>query len=238
MRQRYDKNLQHLWDPNIKNVILPRLFWVWLWPVSVISVLGRKNIFMDIVYFFLLTWKVYIEIHYIYFLSIFLKNMLKNKNKSTKTNSNMKLFGPISQCDSAVLEVVNCSVSCLLERWDSIRLRLSLSNDRLFILNLVTARESIWLPFMETELHCDEKTIIIGHSSGAIAAMRCDPCWITLCQLQPNLLGKYLVYIWSFHCRGNGADLKSGNIICSNSFLVWLVDFKSFFALIGIQWSF
>ncbi|XP_050015529.1 serine hydrolase RBBP9 isoform X2 [Alexandromys fortis] len=36
----------------------------------------------------------------------------------------------------------------------------------------ITARESIWLPFMETELHCDEKTIIIGHSSGAIAAMR------------------------------------------------------------------
>ncbi|XP_036274753.1 serine hydrolase RBBP9 isoform X1 [Pipistrellus kuhlii] len=36
----------------------------------------------------------------------------------------------------------------------------------------VTARESIWLPFMETELHCDERTIIIGHSSGAIAAMR------------------------------------------------------------------
>ncbi|XP_057386117.1 serine hydrolase RBBP9 isoform X4 [Balaenoptera acutorostrata] len=36
----------------------------------------------------------------------------------------------------------------------------------------ITARESIWLPFMETELHCDEETIIIGHSSGAIAAMR------------------------------------------------------------------
>nr|XP_048311461.1 serine hydrolase RBBP9 isoform X2 [Myodes glareolus] len=36
----------------------------------------------------------------------------------------------------------------------------------------ITARESIWLPFMETELRCDEKTIIIGHSSGAIAAMR------------------------------------------------------------------
>lgn len=36
----------------------------------------------------------------------------------------------------------------------------------------ITARESIWLPFMETELHCDERTIIIGHSSGAIAAMR------------------------------------------------------------------
>ncbi|XP_006860701.1 PREDICTED: putative hydrolase RBBP9 [Chrysochloris asiatica] len=36
----------------------------------------------------------------------------------------------------------------------------------------ITAQESIWLPFMETELQCDEKTIIIGHSSGAIAAMR------------------------------------------------------------------
>lgn len=36
----------------------------------------------------------------------------------------------------------------------------------------ITAREIIWLPFMEMELHCDEKTIIIGHSSGAIAAMR------------------------------------------------------------------
>ncbi|XP_028611338.1 putative hydrolase RBBP9 [Grammomys surdaster] len=36
----------------------------------------------------------------------------------------------------------------------------------------ITARESIWLPFMKTELHCDEKTVIIGHSSGAIAAMR------------------------------------------------------------------
>ncbi|KAF3824640.1 hypothetical protein GH733_009974 [Mirounga leonina] len=36
----------------------------------------------------------------------------------------------------------------------------------------ITAQESIWLPFMEMELHCDEKTVIIGHSSGAIAAMR------------------------------------------------------------------
>ncbi|XP_074844545.1 serine hydrolase RBBP9 [Carettochelys insculpta] len=36
----------------------------------------------------------------------------------------------------------------------------------------VTARESIWLPFMESELRCDGQTIIIGHSSGAAAAMR------------------------------------------------------------------
>ncbi|CAH2253206.1 hydrolase RBBP9 [Pelobates cultripes] len=34
------------------------------------------------------------------------------------------------------------------------------------------ARETIWLPFMETELQCDAHTIIIGHSSGAAAAMR------------------------------------------------------------------
>uniref|UniRef100_A0A8K9ULZ7 RB binding protein 9, serine hydrolase n=1 Tax=Oncorhynchus mykiss TaxID=8022 RepID=A0A8K9ULZ7_ONCMY len=36
----------------------------------------------------------------------------------------------------------------------------------------VTARESIWLPFMQEELECDEETVIIGHSSGAVAAMR------------------------------------------------------------------
>lgn len=36
----------------------------------------------------------------------------------------------------------------------------------------VTAKESIWLPFMEKELGCDEHTIIVGHSSGAEAAMR------------------------------------------------------------------
>ncbi|XP_065115572.1 serine hydrolase RBBP9 isoform X2 [Paramisgurnus dabryanus] len=36
----------------------------------------------------------------------------------------------------------------------------------------VTARESIWLPFMEKELKCDDETVIIGHSSGAAAAMR------------------------------------------------------------------
>ncbi|XP_038074763.1 serine hydrolase RBBP9-like isoform X3 [Patiria miniata] len=36
----------------------------------------------------------------------------------------------------------------------------------------VMARESIWIPFMHDELCCDEKTIIVGHSSGAVAAMR------------------------------------------------------------------
>ncbi|XP_053315822.1 serine hydrolase RBBP9 isoform X2 [Spea bombifrons] len=35
-----------------------------------------------------------------------------------------------------------------------------------------TARETIWLPFMKSELQCDARTVIIGHSSGAAAAMR------------------------------------------------------------------
>jgi len=36
----------------------------------------------------------------------------------------------------------------------------------------MTARKSIWLPFMKDELEVDDKTIIIGHSSGACAAIR------------------------------------------------------------------
>ena len=36
----------------------------------------------------------------------------------------------------------------------------------------ITARRSIWLPFMKDELGVDEQTVIIGHSSGACAAVR------------------------------------------------------------------
>ena len=36
----------------------------------------------------------------------------------------------------------------------------------------VYAREKIWLPFMEKELGCGPDSIIVGHSSGAAAAMR------------------------------------------------------------------
>lgn len=34
------------------------------------------------------------------------------------------------------------------------------------------AREKIWIPFIEGKMKCDENSIIIGHSSGAEAAMR------------------------------------------------------------------
>ena len=35
-----------------------------------------------------------------------------------------------------------------------------------------TARESVWLPFVRDEIGVDERTVVIGHSSGAVAAMR------------------------------------------------------------------
>ena len=41
----------------------------------------------------------------------------------------------------------------------------------------VLARECYWLPFMRDELACDQKTIIVGHSSGAAAAMRYAEQW-------------------------------------------------------------
>lgn len=34
------------------------------------------------------------------------------------------------------------------------------------------ARERVWIPFIRDELKADENTILIGHSSGAVAAMR------------------------------------------------------------------
>jgi pimeloyl-ACP methyl ester carboxylesterase len=36
----------------------------------------------------------------------------------------------------------------------------------------VGARESIWLPFMAGELGVGQDTVVVGHSSGAAAAMR------------------------------------------------------------------
>jgi predicted alpha/beta hydrolase family esterase len=34
------------------------------------------------------------------------------------------------------------------------------------------ASEKLWIPFLREELQCKEDTIIVGHSSGAAAAMR------------------------------------------------------------------
>jgi predicted alpha/beta hydrolase family esterase len=36
----------------------------------------------------------------------------------------------------------------------------------------ILAREAYWVPFIRDELGADERTIVIGHSSGAIAALR------------------------------------------------------------------
>lgn len=36
----------------------------------------------------------------------------------------------------------------------------------------IEAKASLWLPYMHDTLRCDENTIIVGHSSGAVAAMR------------------------------------------------------------------
>ena len=34
------------------------------------------------------------------------------------------------------------------------------------------AHESIWIPFLKNELGADENTVIVGHSSGAMASIR------------------------------------------------------------------
>ena len=36
----------------------------------------------------------------------------------------------------------------------------------------IRARRKIWLPFLRDEMKVDERTVLIGHSSGAVAAMR------------------------------------------------------------------
>ncbi len=36
----------------------------------------------------------------------------------------------------------------------------------------VEAKSSVWLPYMRDVLKCDANTVVIGHSSGAVAAMR------------------------------------------------------------------
>lgn len=48
----------------------------------------------------------------------------------------------------------------------------------------VEAKESIWIPFIKDELQVDSNTIVIGHSSGAVAAMRLlESCTLLGCIL-------------------------------------------------------
>ena len=49
----------------------------------------------------------------------------------------------------------------------------------------IMARESYWIPFLKDELKADDQSILVGHSSGAIAAMRLAE--------QQRLLGTVLV---------------------------------------------
>lgn len=53
------------------------------------------------------------------------------------------------------------------------------------------ARSSIWLPFLLNDLKADENTILIGHSTGAIAAMRAA-------EIRP-ILGSVLVGTYHTH---------------------------------------
>lgn len=67
----------------------------------------------------------------------------------------------------------------------------------------VHARAEYWLPFMEDVLNIDRDTIVIGHSSGAVAAMRyaethavaglvlVGVCWTDLGMEEERLAGYY-----------------------------------------------
>ncbi|GLC40605.1 hypothetical protein PLESTF_001016700 [Pleodorina starrii] len=56
----------------------------------------------------------------------------------------------------------------LRARWPEDQVRIALRN----MPDPVRARQAVWLPFMEKQLGCGERSIIVGHSSGAAAAMR------------------------------------------------------------------
>lgn len=65
----------------------------------------------------------------------------------------------------------------------------------------VYAREKYWLPFLKDELGADENTILVGHSSGAIAAMRFAE--------KHKILGSILVGVYHTDLN-NEQEKKSG----------------------------
>jgi uncharacterized protein len=86
------------------------------------------------------------------------------------------------------------------------------------------AREIYWIPFIQNDLQADDKTILVGHSSGAIAAMRFAET--------KNLLGSVLV--GAYHTDlGLPKEKQSGyferpwnweSIICNQE---WIIQFAS-----------
>ncbi len=65
----------------------------------------------------------------------------------------------------------------------------------------IIAREKYWIPFLKDKLHADDKTILIGHSSGAVAAMRFAE--------NNKLLGSILISP-SYTDLGNEMEKQSG----------------------------
>lgn len=67
----------------------------------------------------------------------------------------------------------------------------------------IEAKASVWLPFLKDELGADENSILIGHSSGAVAAMRfaennrvlgsilISPCYTDLGEESERVSGYY-----------------------------------------------
>lgn len=75
----------------------------------------------------------------------------------------------------------------------------------------ITAKESIWIPFMREQMECDENTVIIGHSSGAEAAMRFAEKYkvkgiILVSGLIICILQKTIRLFFIFHFFGGGGD--------------------------------
>jgi serine hydrolase len=77
------------------------------------------------------------------------------------------------------------------------------------------AKRSVWLPYLRDELHCDERTLVIGHSSGAVAVLRLletdrlcaavsvSPCHTDLGEVSERISGYYdPPWLWE-HIRGH-----------------------------------
>lgn len=86
------------------------------------------------------------------------------------------------------------------------------------------ARSKYWLPFLKNILKADEKTIIVGHSSGAVAAMRFAE--------ENKIFGSILISA-SYTDLGDEDEIKSGyfknpwkwKLIKKNQ--NWIVQFAS-----------